>query len=159
MLADAADLPLFCWELETMVAMAPPIALAHKCYAPVFAPTSESMQCDEAVHAMAAPEMAPALALRSDPVDQASSWPASPPVMLRPALQLSSAGLPSRVSVPALFSNTEAQPSLAPEACISEGDAANPAAGPHSHEPVHPTFWSSARIKNWRLRITFAKPA
>jgi hypothetical protein len=79
--------------------------------------------------------------------------------MIRPTIGLSSPGSPAQLSVPALSSGTNTQPSLAPEAGIPGSQAANPAAGPHSHEAVRPSFWSSVRIKNWRLRITFAKPA
>jgi hypothetical protein len=42
---------------------------------------------------------------------------------------------------------------------IPQAPAANQAAEPHTHAPLRPWFGSSVRIKNWRLRITFAKPA
>jgi hypothetical protein len=41
----------------------------------------------------------------------------------------------------------------------SLSEARNSAAEPHSGEHVRPVFGNSVRIKNWRLRITFAKPA
>jgi hypothetical protein len=160
MLADAAEIELLCGQLESAAVAAPEIALAHECHVPLFMASRESMQLDEAdADAMAVPELAPALAMSSSPVGHTSSQTANSPVMIRPALGLSSPGSPAQLSVPALSSRTDAQPSLAPESGIPDGQAANPAASPRSHEAVRPTFWSSVRIKNWRLRITFAKPA
>jgi len=151
-LADAAGLVLLCGQLECAAVASSEIALAHECYLPSFTVSTESMQLDQAdADAMSVPESAPALAM--------SSQPASSPVMIRPTIGLSSPGSPAQLSVPALSSGTNTQPSLAPEAGILDGQAANPAAGPISHEAVRPSFWSSVRIKNWRLRITFAKPA
>jgi hypothetical protein len=156
MLADAAELALLCQQPECAAVAATEIALAHEYHVPVFAASSKSMQLDEAdAEAMAVPELAPALAMSSSPVGYPSSHTANSPVMIRPALGLASPGSPAQLTVPAL----SAQPSLAPEAGIPGGQAANPAAGPRSHEAVRPSFWSSVRIKNWRLRITFAKPA
>ncbi len=159
-LADAADLALLCGQVECAVVAASEIALAHEFHFPSFTVSTESMQLDQAdADTMSVPESAPALAISWRPVGHTSSQPASSPVMIRPTIGLSSPGSPAQLSVPALSSGTNTQPSLAPEAGIPDGQAANPAAGPHSHEAVRPSFWSSVRIKNWRLRITFAKPA
>jgi hypothetical protein len=159
-LADAAGLVLLCGQVECAAVAASEIALAHEYHLPSFTVSTESMQLDQAdADAMSVPESAPALAMSSLPIGHISSQPASSPVMIRPTIGLSSPGSPAQLSVPALSSGPNRQPSLAPEAAIPDGQAANPAAGPISHEAVRPSFWSSVRIKNWRLRITFAKPA
>jgi hypothetical protein len=75
-----------------------------------------------------------------------------------PSLELASA---RSANVPALSSAVEPQPQLAPELATDfmGSNAADSAAVPHSHEPLRLTFGNLVRIKNWRLRITFAKPA
>ena len=158
--ADFAELGLLCGQVDCATVAASEIALAQECHVPVFTASRESMQLDEAdADAMAVPELAPALVMSSSPVGHTSSQTANSPIMIRPSLGLSSPGSPAQLSVPAMSSRTDAQPSLAPEAGVPDGQAANSAVGPRSHEAVRPTFWSSVRIKNWRLRITFAKPA
>jgi hypothetical protein len=79
--------------------------------------------------------------------------------MMPPALAFSSAASP--LSAPGLASTIEGQPSLAPElmADIPQSPAANQPAQPRALAPLRQLFGSSVRIKNWRLRITFAKPA
>jgi hypothetical protein len=78
--------------------------------------------------------------------------------MMPPSLELASA---RSANVPALSSAVEPQPDLAPELATEfvDGDAADSSAVPHSHEPLRLSFGNLVKIKNWRLRITFAKPA
>ena len=162
MLADVAGVVLFCEQPDCVIVAASEIPLPHECHLPSFTASRESMQLDEVevdADATAVPELAPMLAMSSSPVGHTSSQTVNSPFMMRPALGLSSPGSPAQLTVPALSSRTDARPSLAPEAGIPSGQAANAAAGPRSHEAVRPSFWSSVRIKNWRLRITFAKPA
>ena len=60
----------------------------------------------------------------------------------------------------ALSAAVEIAPHLAPErAADFVNGAADSSAVPHSHEPLKLTFGNLVKIKNWRLRITFAKPA
>jgi hypothetical protein len=61
------------------------------------------------------------------------------------------------VNVPAITPQPGVAAELAP--AIADSDAADSAAEPHSHEPLRLTFGNLVRIKSWRLRITFAKPA
>lgn len=78
--------------------------------------------------------------------------------MMPHSLELASA---RSTNVPALSPAVESQPQLARElgADFGDGDAAGSSAVPHSHEPLKLTFGNLVKIKNWRLRITFAKPA
>lgn len=171
LLADPAELALLCRQLISTPEPVSAVALPCEFTAPEFTASRENMRCDDvgefdleprqdAVDSTD-PEMAPALVFNSAPVASASSRPASASAMLRPALELASGNAIAQLSVPGHFAGPETEPSLAPElmAGISHQKAANPAAGPHSHAELQPAFWSSARIKNWRLRITFAKPA
>jgi hypothetical protein len=84
--------------------------------------------------------------------------------MMPAALELASvcsAEGPAQFNMPGPSSTIDVQPELAPQlmADISQGQAANPAAEPRMLDPVQPSFGNSVRIKNWRLRLTFAKPA
>ena len=105
------------------------------------------------------PEIAPAIVLASAPVDSASSSPSNLSQAIPPAFELASepagdsAGPLSAPTLPAV----DAEPGIEPEPAPDQ--AANPPAAPRSHEPLRPSFGSSVRIKNWRLKITFAKPA
>jgi hypothetical protein len=98
--------------------------------------------------------------MSSAPVDRPALLPACAAQMMPPALALSSAR--SSATAPlSLASTIEGQPNLSPEhmADIPQSPAANQTAEPHAHAPLRHLFGSSVRIKNWRLRITFAKPA
>jgi len=172
--AEFAELTLAPLPLASSPVPVPDIQLVHAFCAPVFTPSSETMlggdecQQDErdahgetpAADSPAPPEIAAALVMNSMPVDRPALLPTCAAEMMPPALALSSA----RSSAPAplsLASTIEGQPHLAPElmADIPQSPAANQAAEPHAHAPLRHLFGSSVRIKNWRLRITFAKPA
>ena len=113
--------------------------------------------------------MAPPALLHSTPLDRPIPLSSlSPAVSMDPVLQLNlPSGADSSSTAPlnlvARASSLEpAVPAGASElgqvpASLSE--ARNSAAEPHSGEHVRPVFGNSVRIKNWRLRITFAKPA
>jgi hypothetical protein len=171
LLADPAELALLCRQLISTPEPVSAVELPCEFTAPEFMASRENMRCDDVgefaleprQHAVesADPEIAPPLAVNSAPLASASSRPASASAMLRPALELASGNSKAQLSVPAHSAGPETEPSLAPElmAGIPHQEAANPAAGPHSHAELQPAFWSSVRIKNWRLRITFAKPA
>jgi hypothetical protein len=98
------------------------------------------------------------MALSSVPVDRPIRGQGNLPVMMPPTLELSSA---RSGDSPALSSTVELQPQLAPERATDfvDGDAVDSTAAPRSHEPLKLTFANLVKIKNWRLRITFAKPA
>jgi hypothetical protein len=172
--AEFAEVTLACLPLASSPVAAPEIQLAHTFYAPVFTPSRETMPGAEegrdeydqaldqspAADSPAPPEIAPALLMNSAPVDRPALLPSCAAQMMPPALALSSAR--SSAPVPLSPASTiEGQPHLAPElmADIPQSPAANQAAEPHAHAPLRQLFGSSVRIKNWRLRITFAKPA
>jgi hypothetical protein len=172
--AEFAEVTLACLPLASSPITAPEIQLAHEFYAPVFTPSRETIpgaqegldEYDQALDQMPAadspapPEIAPALLINSAPLDRPALLPTCAAQMMPPALALSSTRSSSPVPLsPA--STIEGQPHLAPElmADIPQSPAANQAAEPHAHAPLRHLFGSSVRIKNWRLRITFAKPA
>ncbi len=172
--AEFAELTLLCRQLVSAPIAAPAMMLAHEFDVPVFAPSCEIMASDEAregaqdqmpsADSTAPAEIAPALVMSSAPIDRPALMPACAAEMMPPALQLSSArspASPAELNVPGLASTIEAQPDLSPElmADIPQAPAANQAAQPHTHAPLRALFGSSVKIKNWRLRITFAKPA
>jgi hypothetical protein len=172
--AEFAQVALACLPLASSPIAAREIQLAHEFSAPVFTPSRETMpgaeegqdEYDQALDQLptadspAPPEIAPALLMNSAPVDRPALLPTCAAQMMPPALSLSSAR--SSAPVPLSPASTiEGQPHLAPElmADIPQSPAANQAAEPHAHAPLRHLFGSSVRIKNWRLRITFAKPA
>jgi len=166
--AEFAELTLTCLPPTSSPIAAPEIELVHLFYPPVLTPR-ETMLPDEegdeisAGDSSAPAEIAPARAMNSVPVDRPALLPTCADQMMPPALELSSArsSATAHLSTPGLASTFEGQPNLAPElmADISQAPAANQAAKPRAHAPLRHLFGSSVRIKNWRLRITFAKPA
>jgi hypothetical protein len=169
--AEFAELTPPCLPLASSPIAAPEMQLAAQFQSPVFTPSHETMladdERDEADGEMpvspAPAEIAPALVMNSLPVDRPALLPTCASEMMPPALALSSARSSAAVplSTPGLASTIEGQLNLAPElmADIPQSPAANQTAQPHAHAPLRPWFGSSVRIKNWRLRITFAKPA
>jgi hypothetical protein len=171
--AEFAELTLTCQPLASSPVAATHMQLAHAFCPPVFTPSRETMRGEEerdeahaempAGDSPAPAEIAPALVMNSAPVDRPALLPTCAAEMMPPALALSSArsSAPAPLSAPGLASTLAGQPNLAPElmADIPQAPAANQAAEPHAHAPLRPWFGSSVRIKNWRLRITFAKPA
>jgi hypothetical protein len=172
--AEFAEVMRACLPLASSPITAPEIQLTHAFCTPVFTPSREAMLGEEERHAEhdqaldqmpagnspAPPEIAPARMMSSAPVDRPALLPACAAQMMPPALALSSAR--SSATAPlSLASTIEGQPNLSPEhmADIPQSPAANQTAEPHAHAPLRHLFGSSVRIKNWRLRITFAKPA
>jgi hypothetical protein len=168
--AEFAEIASTCQPLASSPMAATEITLAHEFHTPVFTPSAGPMLADEErdeIHEedalspdSAAPsEIAPAFVMNSSPLDSPAFMPARAAEMMPPALALSSAASP--LSTPGLASTFDGQPSLGPElmADIPQTPAANQPAQPRSLAPLRQLFGSSVRIKNWRLRITFAKPA
>ncbi len=165
--AEFAEVSLASIPLASSPVAATEITLSHEFHTPVFTPSDGPLLADEdpdeadwAEAGSPAPsEIAPALVMNSAPLDSPALMPARAAEMMPPALSLSSAAAP--LHAPGLASTIDAQPALAPElmAEIPQSPAANPPAEPRSHAPLRHFFGSSVRIKNWRLRITFAKPA
>jgi hypothetical protein len=181
---EHAEIPLLCHQIDSAPALACEIALAHETHLPVFAPPREFMHVygdpesaadptavywgelysepaqGSASASLPEPEIAPALALHSTPVDRPALLPACSTEMMQPNFKIASsrqaAEAPAQFGMPELSSMIESQPGPAD---ISQGEGVKSVAGPRSHEPLKPSFGSSVRIKNWRLRITFAKPA
>ena len=177
--AEFAKLTLGCRPLAGSPNTAPDLSLAHELHTPVFTPSRETMLGEEESrlereereendelspgNSPAPPETAPALIMNSAAVDRPIMQPTRAAEMMPPALALSSARPAAALllSAPALPTTFEGQSNLTPElmADIPQSPAANQAAEPRMHAPFRPWFGSSVRIKNWRLRITFAKPA
>ncbi|HXI39602.1 MAG TPA: hypothetical protein VNH83_06470 [Bryobacteraceae bacterium] len=160
--AGFADFTLACQPLASSPVAVPELAPTHEFHAPVFTPSAEPSLADETrddiqaeisdelpAESLAPSEIAPALVMNSAPLDSPAFMPARAAEMMPPALAFSSAVSPLNA------------PGLAPElmADIAQSPAANQPAQPHAHAPLRHFFGSSVRIKNWRLRITFAKPA
>ena len=175
--AEFAEVMLACLPLASSPVAAPEIQVSHAFCAPVFTPSKETTLVEDECHeeyegaldqvpaadSPAPAEIAPALVMNSAPLDSPALLPAYAAQMMPPALAFSSArsSAPAPIGAPGLASTIEGQPQLAPElmADIPQAPAANQAAEPHAHAPLRHLFGSSVRIKNWRLRITFAKPA
>ena len=166
---DFVDDVLPCCRLASTSVAASNVALRHQLEIPAFQVSPAAMQTDleiestpelseeSAASTETAPGAGPATVAGLAPVD------CPPPLAAASSSEApaSMAGQPAPIRVPALASGMNSQPGLAPEmvANISHEQAANPTAAPHTHGALQPSFWSSVRIKKWRLRITFAKPA
>jgi hypothetical protein len=177
---EYSPLTLFCEQLRSAPVSCSEITPVHETRIPAFSPVAEMLQGDDQLHSPDATEpywgelyseptpagvdrgsslaVAPEMALSSVPVDRPIRGQGNLPVMMPPTLELSSA---RSGDAPALSSTVELQPQLAPERATDfvDGDAVDSTAAPRSHEPLKLTFANLVKIKNWRLRITFAKPA
>jgi hypothetical protein len=172
--AAETELNLHCRQLVSTPFGAPQFQLAHAVAVPSLAASSESMSTeleaeDFVEQAPDASVMAPPALLHSTPLDRPVPLSLlSPAVSMDPVMQLNlPSGADSSSTAPlnlvARASTLEpAVPAGASEMTqvpASLSEARNSAAEPHSGEHVRPVFGNSVRIKNWRLRITFAKPA
>lgn len=179
---EFAESTVFCQQIAGEPIIAGEIIQPQQTSLPVFTPVCDSMHADEEQEPTGDPlepywgelyrEPAPggaevgstlAMAQEIVPVMMISSAHHDRPVLvpIAPALPHSLEIAPARpVSVPPL-SAVVPPPAVAPElaAVIADSDAADSAAEPRSHEPMRLTFGNLVRIRNWRLRITFAKPA
>jgi hypothetical protein len=176
---EYAELPLFCEEVRSAPVPCSEIAPGPETQIPAFSPASDMLQGDDKQATDATepywgelysdPEprgldfgsslaVAPEMAWSSAPVDRPVLAQGNLPVLMAPSLELASA---RSAKVPALSPAAELQPQLAPERATDfvDGEAVDSAAAPRSHEPLKLTFGNLVKIKNWRLRITFAKPA
>jgi hypothetical protein len=177
---DFAECTLFCQDLAGKPVGAGEMALSQQTAIPAFTPVCDLMQSEDehestsdptepywgelytepapdvpefsSAFAMA-PEIVPAMLLSAASQGRPVLVPASSSHLMPQGLEITSA---RSVNVPA-----STPPAVAPEVAttIADGDAADSAAGPRSHEPMRLSFGNLVRIKNWRLRITFAKPA
>jgi hypothetical protein len=175
---EYAPLTLFCEQLRSAPVPSSEMATVLETQIPAFSPASEVLQGDDQQHtpnetepywgelysepAPAGVELgsslavAPEMAWSSVPVDRPVSGQGNLPVMMLPSLELAPAH-----SGDGLSSAVDLRPQLAPERPTDfvDGDAVDSSAAPRSHEPLKLTFANLVKIKNWRLRITFAKPA
>lgn len=158
-LAAPIEVAPTCRQLVSRPVAAGEIAFAHEICSPMFVASLEAMQPDEAPGSGRdqTPEVAPAMLVSSAPLDRPMSSAGSPQFMPPPlAIRSSKSGLsPAHQNAPGFSS---AVPNVATEAPARQ-DATPSSAGPRAHQPLRPTFGNFARIKRWRLRITFAKPA
>lgn len=165
--AEPVQLETVCPQMESARLVFFDMTPAFEMHKPVFQVSAAAMQLEEelkraaeppAMEAprLAEPEMARPAAMSAAPLSRAVSGgpfhPTIPAAAARPEAQL---------TVPAMSSKTDAVPGVASEAAPDppRGVAAEQAPSAHSSEPVQPAIQNSARIKNWRLKITFAKPA
>jgi hypothetical protein len=175
---EYAELPLFCEEVRSAPVPCSEIAPVHETQIPAFSPASDTLQGDDKQATDATepywgelysdPEpagdfgsslaVAPEMSWTSVPVDRPVLAQGNLPVLMAPSLELASS---RSGNVSPLSPAVELQPQLAPERATDfvDSDAVDSAAAPRSHEPLKLTFGNLVKIKNWRLRITFAKPA
>ena len=165
--AEPAGFEIECQQMESGPLMFSDMAPVLEMHRPAFQVSAVAMQLDEELKRaieppkkeaarLAEPEIARPAAMSAAPishaVSNASFQPPMPAAPARPEAQL---------SVPAMSPKTDAAPSVASEAVPDppRGAAAEQPPSAHSSDPVQPAIQSSVRIKNWRLKITFAKPA
>jgi hypothetical protein len=165
---EFAESALECRQLQSAPVAASEVAARHAFEFPLFQPSQGAMQLDPEPEPAADPVTidagelsAQSTAAGAGPASLSVPAPADCPQPFAACASGAPAGQPAQISVPALASGIGAQPGLAPEMVsgISHEQAANSVAAPHTHGALRPSFWSSVRIKNWKLRITFAKPA
>jgi hypothetical protein len=164
--AKAVALDVACQQIESAALMFSDMGPALEIHSPVFQVSAAAMQLDEELKRavevpkqeavrLAEPEIARPAVMSAAPVSHSVSAAAFQPTMpsaVRPEAQL---------SVPAMSSKTDAVPGVASEAVPDppRGAVAEQPPSAHSSDPMQPAIQSSVRIKNWRLKITFAKPA
>jgi hypothetical protein len=164
--AEAVALDVMCQQIESAPLMFSDMAPALEVHSPVFQVSAAAMQLDEELKRaaeapkqeavrLAEPEIARPAVMSAAPVSHSVSAASFQPAMPAPARP------ESQLSVPAMSSRTDAVPSVASEAVPDppRGAVAEQPPSAHSSDPMQPAIQSSVRIKNWRLKITFAKPA
>lgn len=165
--AEPMQLALLCLEPESAPLVFSELAPATQVQTPVFQVSAVAMQLDEDLKRaieppkteavrMAEPEIARPAVMSAAPVSRAVTaatfQPATVSATVRPDAQL---------NVPAMSSKTDVEPRLASEVVpdIAPGAGGEQPPTAHTSQPVQPAIETSASIKNWRLKITFAKPA
>ncbi len=165
--AEPMQLAVLCQEIESGPLVFSDLATAPPIHTPVFHVSAVAMQLEEDLKRaiappkteavrMAEPEIARPAAMSAAPVSRAVSA-----ATFHPATVSASVGPETQLNVPAMSSQTDAEPRLASEVVpdITPGPGGDQPPTAHTSEPVQPAIENSARIKNWRLKITFAKPA
>ncbi len=166
-MAEAAQLDAACQDIESAPLMFSDMEPVVEIQRPAFQVSAAAMQLEEELKRaieppkteaarLAEPEIARPAAMSAAPVSlTASAASFQPPIPAAPARP------EAQLNVPAMSAKTDAVPSLAPEVTPEppRGAAAEQPPSAHSSDPVQPAIQSSVRIKNWRLKITFAKPA
>lgn len=132
------------WEFSTSAVM------------PEFIPSPEAMKLES--DPLPEAGLAPAVTLETAPVDRPAAPPSVFAEMLAPALEIQQK---VEGSSPQAGSAVIEPLSLAPSmpAAPIAAQGINSASDQRPAAPLNPSFGNTARIKNWRLRITFAKPA
>jgi hypothetical protein len=167
-IAELAGFEINSIQIESGPLMFSDMAPVLEIHSPLFQVSAAAMQLDEELKRaieppkkeaarLAEPEIARPAAMSAAPASHAVSGatfqPTVPAAPARPEAQL---------NVPAMSSKTDAAiPGVASEAVPDppRGAVAEQPPSAHSSEPVQPAIQNSVRIKNWRLKITFAKPA
>ncbi len=165
--AEPMQLALLVQEIESAPLVFSDMALAPQIHTPLFQVPAVAMQLDEDLKRaieppkteavrMAEPEIARPAAMSAAPVSRAVTS-----TTFRPATMPASVRAEAQLNVPAMSSKTNAEPRLASEVVpdIAPGTAGEQRPAADTSQPVQPAIENSARIKNWRLKITFAKPA
>ncbi len=151
-------------NIESGALMFSDMPLEFAIHSPAFQVSAVAMELDEELKRaveeqqkeaarLAEPEMARPAAMSAAPVSHATaSFQPTMPAPAKPDAPL---------NVPAMAAKAEAVPGMASEAMPDppRGVASEQTSSAHSAEPVQPAIQSSVKIKNWRLKITFAKPA
>lgn len=155
--AEAAELPLNSVQLASSPVACGEIAFAFAVAEPAFNASREAMELNGPIAVIQPdPEVAPAVALNAIPAASPAPAPALAAQMLPPALALHSQQNTAPAQ-PAGFSSMLSP--VAPSGIPASEEAANQPAEPRTHAPMRVAFGNLVRIKNWRLKITFAKPA
>ena len=164
--AETVALDVACQQIESAPLMFSDVTPALELHHPAFQVSAAAMQFDDELKRaaevpkqeaarLAEPEIARPAVMSAAPVSHGVSAASFQPPMTaaaRPEAQL---------NVPAMSSKTDAAPGVASEAVPDppRGAVAEQPPSAHSSDPLQPAIQNSVRIKNWRLKITFAKPA
>ncbi len=164
--AEPLPLDVVVQSLESVPLVFRNVAAEPPIQTPVFQVSAAAMQLEEELKRaieppkteavrMAEPEIARPAVMSAAPVSRASAATFQPPA------GSASVRSEAQLNVPAMSSKTEAEPRLASEVVpdIAPGSGADQLPAADTSQPVQPAIENSARIKNWRLKITFAKPA
>ena len=165
--AEPASFDVACAQMEGAPLMFSDLPVMFEVHSPIFQVSAAAMELEEELKQaieppkteaakLAEPEIARPAVMSAAPVSRAVSTagfqPTMPPTPARPEAPL---------NVPGIAAKGEAIPGMAAEVLADPPRHATPEQPPsaHSSDPVQPAIQNSVKIKNWRLKITFAKPA
>lgn len=154
-------------QIESAPLMFFDMAPVLEIHSPAFYVSAVAMQLDEELKRAAEPPKRESVRLAEPEIARPAAMSAAPAshavsgATFQPTIPTTPARPEAQLNVPAMSSKTDAVPGVASEAVPDppRGAVAEQPPSAHSSDPVQPAIQSSVRIKNWRLKITFAKPA